>query len=184
MPATPSTGPPPDGLAAGFAAGDADCVAAAYRHWRPLVYALASRSLRDARDAEDVTQQVFLAAWQGRGTFRPDRGALAGWLTGIARHKIADALAARTRRAALTTAAARPGPGAAPAADPEALLLERVALGRALAGLPPPQQTVLRLAYWDDLTQAQIAEVTGWPLGTVKSHARRGLRRLRDQLAG
>ncbi|MYW46499.1 sigma-70 family RNA polymerase sigma factor, partial [Streptomyces sp. SID161] len=64
---------------------------------------------------------------------------------------------------------------------PEAAL-DRVVLGRALAGLPAAQRRVLCLAYYEDLTQTQIAQRTGWPLGTVKSHARRGLRQLRRDL--
>ncbi|WP_374325010.1 sigma factor [Streptomyces sp. AP-93] len=63
-------------LAAGFAAGDEDCATVVYRRWRPLVHALASRSLGDEREAEDVTQQVFLAAWRGRGGYRPGPGGL------------------------------------------------------------------------------------------------------------
>ncbi|GGZ83798.1 RNA polymerase sigma factor [Streptomyces echinoruber] len=170
-------------LAAAFARGDEAGLAAAYRAWAPLVRALAWRSLGDARDAEDVTQQVFVAAWYGRHGYRPQRGPLAGWLVGITRRKIADALAGRTRRAELTAAA---GAAAAvrpcdPAACPEAVL-DRLLVRRELVKLPPAQQTVLRLAYYDDLSQTQIAERTGWPLGTVKSHARRGLHRLRENL--
>lgn len=172
-----------DRVAAGFAAGDEDCVALAYRRWRPLVHALARRSLGDEREAEDVTQQVFLAAWRGRSGYRPGPGGLGAWLTGITRHKVADALAARTRRAkaaeaaALVCAPARPEP----ATGPEGAV-ERVLVLGELARLPAAQQRVLRLAFYADLSQSQIADRTGLPLGTVKSHMRRALHVLRRSL--
>ncbi|MBW8698942.1 ECF RNA polymerase sigma factor RpoE [Streptomyces sp. MBT84] len=177
--------PPPladDELARGLGEGDEACLTEAYRRWSPMVHALAWRCLGDAREAEDVTQQVFLGVWRGRGGYRPDRGALPGWITGIARRKIADALSARTRRGELvSSAASRLGPPDSPGGQPETLL-DRVVVRRELARLPAAQRQVLCLAYYEDLTQAQIAARTGWPLGTVKSHARRGLRRLRSCL--
>ncbi|MFF7333913.1 sigma-70 family RNA polymerase sigma factor [Streptomyces sp. NPDC008150] len=166
-------------LAAGFVRGDEDCLAAAYHRWGALVFTLARRSLGDPREAEDVVQVVFLAAWRGRGGFSPDRGAMTAWLVGITRRKIADALSARTRRADLVAAAGASLSMAQedPAARPEAVL-DRLVVSHELAKLPAPQRRVLSLAFYDDLTQAQIAQLTGWPLGTVKSHARRGLHRL------
>ncbi|WP_409234190.1 RNA polymerase sigma factor [Streptomyces sp. PA5.6] len=159
-----------------------DQLAAAYLRWGRLVHRLARRALGDGPDAEDVTQQVFLAAWHGRRGYRPGAGGLAGWLVGITRHKVADALAARARRAVLLAAVgARQeippvgGPG------PEQVL-DRVLVQRELALLPSPQQLVLRLAFYGDLSQSQISERTGLPLGTVKSHTRRGLRALREGL--
>ncbi|MFF4750445.1 RNA polymerase sigma factor [Streptomyces sp. NPDC002514] len=150
-----------------------------HRQWSGFVHAFARRALGDARDAEDVTQQVFAAAWRGRDGYRADRGAFPAWLTGITRRKVADALAARSRRAELTARAAeRLATGPRPESDPEAAL-DRVVVTAALARLTPPQRRVLRLAFYQDLTQKQIAQVTGWPLGTVKSHTRRGLEQLR-----
>ncbi|MGW1958089.1 sigma-70 family RNA polymerase sigma factor [Streptomyces sp. NPDC001920] len=166
-------------LARGLVAGDEACLAAAYHRWSAMVHTLAWRSLGDAKEAEDVAQQVFLGVWRGRHGFRPERGTLGGWIVGITKRKIADALAARTRRSDLIASA-----GSAPELSdgavgrPEAAL-DRVLVRHALAGLPAPQQRVLRLAFFEDLTQTQIAERTGWPLGTVKSHARRGLHQLR-----
>ncbi|MEV5319971.1 sigma-70 family RNA polymerase sigma factor [Streptomyces sp. NPDC052687] len=169
-------------LARGLVAGDEACLVAAYRRWSPLVHTLAWRSLGDAKEAEDVTQQVFLGVWRGRRTYRPERGTITGWIVGITRRTIADALAARTRRLdLLASAGSSPLLGDEDAHRPEAVL-DRVLIGQALAELPPPQQRVLRLAFYEDLTHPQIAERTGWPLGTVKSHARRGLRRLRGSL--
>ncbi|MFC9163527.1 sigma-70 family RNA polymerase sigma factor [Streptomyces fungicidicus] len=166
-------------LARGLAAADEEAFAAIYRRWGSLVHTMATRSLGDTHEADDVTQQVFIGAWRGRSGFRPDRGALGAWLVGITRRKIIDALAARTRRLSLVDSAAH---GAAPAATTAAApddVLDRVLLVEALSRLPRAQREVLCLAFFEDLTQAQIAERTGVPLGTVKSHARRGLHRLR-----
>ncbi|MFI6088122.1 RNA polymerase sigma factor [Streptomyces sp. NPDC051218] len=162
---------------------DEASLAAVYRRWGPLVHALAQRSLGDSREAEDITQQVFLAAWRGRAGYRPELGSPAAWLTGITRRRIADALHARARRAALVE-----GAGAQYATmDHRAqegmdLALDRTLMTQELARLPAPQRTVLRLAFYEDLSHPQIAERTGWPLGTVKSHARRGMRGLRLRL--
>lgn len=166
-------------LADGLVQGGEDSVAAVYRRWGGLIHALARRSLGDVREAEDVTQQVFLAAWRGRHGYRPDRGSLAGWLVGIAHRKIADAHSARTRRAVLVA-----GAGSALPPDPDAgaqpdAALDRIFVTRELARLPAAQQQVLRLAFYGDLTHAEISARTGLPLGTVKSHSRRGLHRLR-----
>ncbi|MER5539040.1 sigma-70 family RNA polymerase sigma factor [Streptomyces mirabilis] len=169
-------------LAQGLVDGDEECLTAAYHRWGTLVHTLAGRSLGDTREAEDVTQQVFLAAWQGRRGYRPERGAFVGWLVGITRRKIADALSARTRRTDLVAAAgALLGPVDDTQARPENVL-DRVLLRGELARLPAPQRRVLHLAFYEDLTQPQIAQRTGWPLGTVKSHSRRGLHQLRGCL--
>ena len=174
--------PTDEELARGLVAGDEDCLAVAYHRWSPLVHALARRSLGDAEEAEDVTQQVFLGVWRGRQGFRPERGAIGGWIVGIARRRIADALSARTRRLRLVAAAGSSLMLDDPAARKPEPALDRVLVLRELARLPAPQQRVLRLTYYEDLTQTQIARRTGWPLGTVKSHARRGLHQLRSRL--
>ncbi|MFJ4860883.1 sigma-70 family RNA polymerase sigma factor [Streptomyces sp. NPDC088748] len=171
-------------VAAGFVRGDERCLSAAYRRWGGLVHTLAARTLGDSREAEDVSQQVFLAAWVGRAGYRPERGSFPGWLVGITRRKIADALTARTRRLDLVAAAgAALPPAGEPVAGPETVL-DRLLVTGELAKLPRAQREVLAMAFYADLTQAQIAERTGLPLGTVKSHARRGLHRMRHGLDG
>ncbi|MFK4865323.1 sigma-70 family RNA polymerase sigma factor [Streptomyces sp. CSMPJR101] len=169
-------------LARGLLADDQHALAGIYRRWGSLVHTLAARSLGDPHEAEDVTQQVFLGAWRGRHGFRPERGPLGAWLVGITRRKIADALSARTRRLALADAVGdATGPASGEGTGPDDVL-DRVLLVDALSRLPARQRQVLCLAFYDDLTQAQIAERTGLPLGTVKSHTRRGLYRLRGAL--
>ncbi|MFC9501660.1 sigma-70 family RNA polymerase sigma factor [Streptomyces sp. NPDC056982] len=170
-------------VAEGLQRGEEAYLEAAYRRWSTLVHTLAYRSLGDSREAEDVTQQVFLAVWRGRGGYNPQRGAFAGWVVGITRRKIADALTARTRRATLASAAKTTLNLAAPPSDNMAgQVLDQVLVRHELTLLPAPQRRVLQLAFYNDLTHTQIAEVTGWPLGTVKSHSRRGLNRLRQRL--
>ncbi len=168
-------------IAAGLARGDEAALAAAYRQWGSLVYSLALRALRDRQDAEDTAQQVFLAAWRGRAGYDPARGSLGGWLVGITRHAVADCLAARARQSKLAGLATaqqeealrHPGPSESEDA------LNRVVLLETLGRLSPVQRRLLGLAVWGDMTQTQIAEETGLPLGTVKSHIRRALHALR-----
>ncbi|MFE4306931.1 sigma-70 family RNA polymerase sigma factor [Streptomyces sp. NPDC056891] len=170
-------------VADGFVSGDETCLAVAHARWHGLVHALAARTLGDAREAEDVGQQVFLAAWRGRAGYRPERGPFPGWLVGITRRKIADALAARTRRRDLVVAVGeRLSPDGVSVPDHDRVVDRLVVTGE-LAKLPAAQREVLAMAFYGDLTQVQIAERTGMPLGTVKSHARRGLDRMRRSLS-
>ncbi|MFE9538216.1 sigma-70 family RNA polymerase sigma factor [Streptomyces sp. NPDC006691] len=161
--------------------GDLSSFAELYHRSAGTVHGLAVRKLGDREEAQDVTQQVFLAAWHGRRTYDPSRGPVSAWLVGITRKKIADALAARTRRTLLTTTlAARNGP--AGTGEYEVAVVHRALLSSSLRSLPPAQSRMVALAYYRDLTHAQIAQLTGVPLGTVKSHIRRGLLALRHQL--
>jgi RNA polymerase sigma-70 factor (ECF subfamily) len=171
-----------DDLALRLRDGSRDALSEAYREWSALVHTLALRSLGNHHDAEDVTQQVFVAAWRSRHTLRPDRGSLAGWLVGITRHTIADAHARRAREARDAAAVAAKGPPDALAAVPEDQLAIRLVLHDELSRLGEPRGTVVRMAFVDDLTHEQIAQRLDLPLGTVKSHVRRGLTRLRTRL--
>ncbi len=156
-----------------------------YDQWATLVHTVARRALGDEFEAQDVTQQVFVAAWRGRSGYRPELGNARSWLLGITRHKIADALSARARRAKLVAEAARSAPLLAVTATEGPLAqraVERIVMQGELNRLSAVQRDVLRLAFYSDLTQVQIAERTGLPLGTVKSHVRRGLHALRDNL--
>ncbi|GAA4609887.1 RNA polymerase sigma-70 factor (ECF subfamily) [Actinoplanes octamycinicus] len=165
-------------LAERLRAGDATALREAYdRHGAAVLY-LAQRVLGNAADAEDVTQVTFVAAWAGRDGFDPQRGTLLAWLLGIARRKAVDRVraAAREQRA---TGAAQAQPPAAPAAESPERVVDRLVVADELRRLPEDQRRTLELAFFDDLTHAQIAAVTGLPLGTVKSHLRRGMASLR-----
>ncbi|MGW2210699.1 RNA polymerase sigma factor [Streptomyces sp. NPDC001781] len=173
-----------DLLADGFADGDEACLNEAYRRWGALLFTIASRKLGDPEEARDVTQQVFVGAWRGRKNFNRDRGSLKTWLVGITHKKIIDALERRSRHIRDQQAVAAftvPDSGGHRTATADAVV-DHIVVMDELDQLPAPQQTVLRLAFYEDLSQSQIAERTGMPLGTVKSHTRRGMMRLKHRL--
>ncbi|MFE0643478.1 RNA polymerase sigma factor [Streptomyces sp. NPDC058877] len=172
----------PDRLGERFSGGGETSLNEAYRQWGPLVYTMAVRKLGDAEEAKDVIQQVFVGAWDGRKTFDPTRGSLKTWILGITHKKIIDALRRRARhlRDVETVTAVSGGPEqSVPLTES---LLEYVTLTREMEALPEQQQLVLKTAFYEDLSQSQIAERTGLPLGTVKSYTRRGLTRLKKRL--
>jgi RNA polymerase sigma factor (sigma-70 family) len=165
-----------------FAKGADDALAAAYRRYGRLVFTFARRSV--GPDAgEEVTQEVFVAAWRSRERFDPDRGSLGGWLVGIARNKVAGALRTDQRLAARVVRVA-----SQPERPPDAVgadeLAERLLVADGLATLRPEAREVVELAFYSDLTHEQIAARTGRPLGTVKSQIRRSLAVLRRHLEG
>lgn len=168
-------------LAARFVRGDERALAEIYGQWSALVYSLAVRSLGDATDAEDVTQRVFVSAWQSRHRYDPERATLSAWLVGITRNAIADVHQARSRERTITAqVAAITGDDAVPA--PEVELADRLLIADEMARLEPLPRQVVQLAFFDDLTHLQIAERLGMPVGTVKSHIRRSLTKLRGRL--
>lgn len=167
-----------------LATGDEAALEVIYERYGRPCYALARRILNDPQLAEDVVQQVFLALWQGTG-YDPARGAVSTWLLSVTHHKAVDAVRREsTRRRRLTEdhvmlelASAGPGP------DDEAWATLRAERTRdALRTLPPEQREVLLIAYYGGYTQREIAEMTGVPLGTVKSRTLTALRKLREEL--
>ena len=165
-------------ITAAFARGEDGSLHEVYTRWSPLVYTVARRSVGDEHDASDVTQAVFVAAWQGRQGFDPDAGSLPGWLLGITRRKVADHFRSRGRS---------PEPNAdvpdMAAADPAVeSVIDRVLLADEIARLGDPQKRILELCFFQDMTHAQVASLLDLPLGTVKSHVRRSLGRLRERL--
>jgi RNA polymerase sigma factor (sigma-70 family) len=166
-----------------FGAGDEQALAWAYERWAGQVHGMAVRAFGPGPDAEDVTQQTFVSAWTGRAGYRPDKGPLPAWLIGVCRHKIADTWAKRDRQRRETEAAASelqaPGRGTV---GVDTAVADRVLLLDELDLLGQPQRGIIELAFFEDLTHTQIAARTGLPLGTVKSHIRRTLERLRTRL--
>ncbi len=164
-----------------FVAGAESALEAAYRSHSRIIYSFARRAVGPDL-ADEVTQDVFLAAWRSHQRFDPGRGSLAGWLTGIAKNKCADALRREQRAAARVDRAGRLSVDSDPAQVER--LAERMLVAGALAALRPEAREVVDLAFYSDLTHEQIAEKTGRPLGTVKSQIRRSLATLRHHLEG
>ena len=174
-----------ESVAARLVAGEETALEEVYDRWSALVHTYALRALGDAHDAEDATQQVFVAAWHSRHTLTPSPAALPAWLLGIARHKISDVRAARRREARRAEAALSVdgvGISAEQSAEPD--VAEQLVIRQVVQDLPDPRRTILFLAFWEGQSHAEIAESTGLPLGTVKSHVRRGLIHVHQQLEG
>lgn len=178
-----SSGPAGAELIRRMASGDRDAFARFYDRYASLVYPLIVRIVRGRGDADDVLQEVFWEAWQGAAAYDPSRGTPEAWLVMRARTRAIDRVRAARRRSETFVApvdeeavAAAPAPGG-DAADRAA---NRGLLAGALARLPGMQREVIELAYYDGLTQTEIAERLKQPLGTVKTRMRIGLERLRE----
>ncbi len=168
-----------DLLEASFASGDPDALETLHRDLADDVYRFVARTVGADR-ARDVTQEVFLAAWRSRDRFDPTKGSLAGWIMGIARFKAIEQL--RRNKPEYPTDEMGDEHGAH---DPRVEdLAQQMLVGGALARLPERMRSIVELAFYSDLTHAQIAAKTSVPLGTVKSDIRRGLGRLRRELEG
>jgi RNA polymerase sigma factor (sigma-70 family) len=168
-------------LALAFAGGDETALRDTYDRWGGLVHAFCLRSLASRADAEEATAQVFVNAWRGRSGFDPARGSLAGWLLGIARRVVADICSAAARERALRDALEQVRPVEEDGTSPDQLV-DRLLVADAMTSLRPEQRRAVGLAFYDGLTHAQVASTMGLPLGTTKTHIRRGLAALRRRL--
>jgi RNA polymerase sigma-70 factor (ECF subfamily) len=176
-PGAPASSP---ALVGGMARGDRDAFARFYDLHASLVFTFALRLLRDRAEAEEVTQDVFLQAWRQAGEYREERGTPEAWLLTMVRSRGIDKLRSRRRRHEVVPIVDDPeGAGGGAVASEAAASEARVLAAGALAELSAPQREVLELAYFDGLTQTEIAARLGQPLGTVKTRMRSGLERLR-----
>jgi RNA polymerase sigma-70 factor (ECF subfamily) len=176
--------PDPDlGLIRRVARRDADALEALYDRHTPLLLGLAMRIVRVQADAEDVVQQAWVKVWEIAGDHDPSRGTVAAWLLTVVRSKALDLYRSRAarRRAEGAVEPLVPPSSVDPAvtaADAQALRRVRLALQR----LDPHFRQVLESAYFEGLTQTEIAERLETPLGTVKTWTRRGLLKLKELL--
>lgn len=174
--------PTTDGdLIARVGEGDSGAFEVLYRRYSRPVFALALRRLGDRGRAEDAVQETFASIWRSAGSYRRERGPGAPWLYAVARNAIVD------RRRALGPIPAEPVDEPSSDAGPD----ERAEsswtawrIHRALAELPDQERKLIELAYWGGLSQSEIAEFVGIPLGTVKTRTRSALSRLADALEG
>ena len=149
-----------------------------HRYVRPI-FGFALRRLRDRPRAEDVTQETFAAIWRSAASYRPERGPAAPWLYTIARNAVVDRLRARQEPLGEVPDLATLEPGPADLAE-SGFVSFRV--HSALDALPEKEREVLELAYWSGLSQTEVADFLGIPLGTVKTRTRSALARLADIL--
>ena len=168
-------------VVARVADGDYDALRLLYDRYGRIVYGMTYRLTKDAQLAEEATQDTFVTLWRRAERYDPERAKLTTWLFVIARNRAIELVRAHTR-------APEPREDVAPTGEePDAAELVALAddaerIARAMAELPESQLEVIRMAYFDGLSHAEIAERLAEPLGTVKSRIRLGLNRLRALL--
>ena len=150
------------------------------RHSR-LLHGPILRILRDRSEAEEVLQEVFVQVWTRADTYNVELGAPVAWLVRIARNRAIDRLRSNNVRARTVEATPLPPPVETPEA--RAVMSEQQrAVARALDALPVEQRQLIELAYFQGLTQSELAERFQLPLGTVKTRVRMGMMTLRREL--
>src|SRR6476619_5965694 len=161
---------------------DETALGALYDRWVKSLYSLVLHLLQDADEAEDVVEETFWQAWRKASTYEPSKGAVSTWLLTIGRRKALDRI--RSRRRYKEDAVGRDkifadlaAPGLDPSEQTEGSEL-RSHVRAALRELPAEQREVLELGYFDGLSQTEIADATGQPLGTVKTRMRLAMQKL------
>ena len=157
-----------------------------YDRYSPLVMNVAWRILKERQEAEDTLQEVFLQVWNDAITFDPNRGTVSSWLITISRSLAIDRLRSRKSRMISDpildeTIDTREGPVAVESLDE--MIENRLLVSMAITSLSSEQRVAIELAYYEGMTQSEIAENLKEPLGTVKTRIRNGLMKLREILA-
>ena len=164
-----------------IARADEAALAEAYDRFGRVAYGLAVRILRDAALAEDAVQDAFLAVWRTAVSFDPSRGTASTWIMTLVHRRAVDVVRREDRRRAQPLDDAPQGTGET--TDEQAAVREqRRKVQAALAQLSPDQREALELAYYGGLSQSELAERLGVPVGTVKSRMFAALAKLRDLL--
>jgi RNA polymerase sigma-70 factor (ECF subfamily) len=170
------------------AEGDIAAFEGLYDRHAPTLYALLLRILGNAEDAQEVLQEAFVKAWVNARMFDAERGSETAWLISIARSRGIDRLRSRRTRADRENDAGREisirssSVDHSTGADKAIQSQEGVAVRGALAELPEAQRIALELAYFEGLSQSEIAARLGEPLGTVKTRMQLGMKKLRERL--
>ncbi len=168
------------------ASGDQQAVATLYDLTAAKVYGLALRVLKNSAHAEEVTQEIYVEAWQNSGTFRLGRGSGLAWLLTITHRRAVDRVRSAQAASRRDTAYGLEALASSPV-DPAEQALATIAADRvrdAMRGLTDLQRQALELAYFQGRTHSQVAAELDLPLGTVKTRIRDGLNRLRSVLGG
>lgn len=168
------------------ASGQLDALQDLYDRYKTMAYSIALRITADPSLAEDVVQDAFLGVWRNAGRYMDGRGSVKTWVLSIVHHRAVDAVRRRRPTTELPEREDVPPPALTVPdiwAD-VAAGLDREEIAAAMATLSDVQREAIELAYWSGLTQVEIAERTGTPLGTVKSRVRLGLLALRRALVG
>lgn len=161
------------------AGGDRSAFELLYERYARPVFGLALRRLGDRGRAEDAVQETFASIWRSAGSYKPERGPGAPWLYAVARNAIVDR--ARSRADVPAEIPDEPASGPTPGDEAEhGWVSWRV--HRALEELPEREREVIALAYWSELSQSEVAEFLGIPLGTVKTRTRAALAHLAEIL--
>lgn len=166
---------------------DETALGALYDRWVRSLYSLVLHLLKDPDEAEDVVEETFWQAWKKADSYEPSKGAVSTWLLTIGRRKALDRLRSKKRSGTDTVHgdfnfADLPSTAPDPAMEVEGAEL-REQVRNALAELPDEQREVLELGYFSGLSQSEIAEATGQPLGTVKTRMRLAMQKLREPLS-
>jgi RNA polymerase sigma-70 factor, ECF subfamily len=162
--------------------GDDDALGELYDRFGRLAFRLAFRILRDRELAEDAVQEAFLAVWHSADAYKRERAKPSTWILTVVHRRAVDIVRREQSRRGEPLEVA-PEPSAGPADEDAVLRDRRAAVQAALTELPGEQRQALELAYYGGLTQSELAERLGVPLGTVKSRMFAGLGRLRELLA-
>ena len=170
------------GLLDRIVARDERAVAELYDRHNRLVFGLILRILRDRGEAEEVLQEVFVLVWTRAETYDVALGPPAAWLVRIARNRAIDRLRANAVRLRAVESAPRPEPAISPELSAAQSERQR-AVRQALDALPFDQRVLIEHAYFQGLTQSELAERFTLPLGTVKTRVRTGMMALRQQLS-